>query len=341
MKSKTTVALSLLTLAFACIAGYFAVENNQLREALADVQATQMAIGAEEETGLATEIEDSTEENGREEVVETAAEAKPTEVSERAESWQQRRLQARQERSRQFLDMLQDPERRLDFIERRMGGLDQRYADFFATLNLSGEQIEVLKTLMAERGVVETEARMKLFMAESDEEQKEAIREEMRLQQELLDGDIAALLGEEQVASLERYNTTLPYRNSVQEFARSLSYTDTPVSSEQSQALLDTYANLSEEFKFTENLGNGEYFRRGTMSTESVQTYIDEKEVFDTMVLEQASVYLEEAQLASLAEKQIAQRDRVAQHMEFMLQRNTGGGRGGSGVSRSVRLPRD
>ena len=340
MKTKPTLVLGLLSLALACIAGYFAAENNRLRDALAEVQATQMAIGTEDEASVAIESEESSEKKTRQEATDTAAETEPTEASDRAENWQQRRLEVRQERAQQFLDMLQDPERRLDFIERNMGRLDRRYADFFATLNLSGEEIEVLKTLMAERGIVETETRMKLFMAETDEE-KEAIREEMRLQQELLDGDIAALLGEDQTASLKRYNATLPYRNGVDEFARSLSYTDTPVSSEQSQALLDTYASLSEEFKFSENLDNGEHFRRGMMSTESAQTYIEEKEIFDTMVLEQASVYLDEAQLTSLAEKQIAQRDRVAQHMEFMLQRNTGGGRGGSGVTRGVKLPKE
>lgn len=328
MKSKPILILGLFTLGFACIAGYFATENAKLRAALAKVESASLAIGPSVKNNLAAgdSMEVATEEQAAEQ---TSVEPPPA-TEEAQEDRQQRRQEARQERAQEFLSMLQDPEQRLNFIERNMERIDRRYADFFATLNLSGEQIEVLKTLMAERGIIGNESRIRVALADSEEE-KEAIREEMRLQRELLDGDVVALLGEEQAAGMERYDATLPFRGDVEDFARSLSYTDTPVSDEQSEALLDTYAALNQEFKFSEDLSDGNRFRRGDVSAESVQTYFQEKKVFDTMVLEQASAYLDDAQLASLAEKQIVERERTQQRMEIMLQRGSDGRRGGPG----------
>ena len=62
------------------------------------------------------------------------------------------------------------------------------------------------------------------------------------------------------------------------------------------------------------------------------QGIIDGQYFFDTMLLENASGILTEAQLASLAEQQIADREREQRQMQYQLDNGgVSGGRGGFG----------
>ena len=326
MKLWSTASLSILSILLAAYAGYLSVENNRLKK-LVEENEEQAAAALKEE---AAEFSESSTSDG-EPVSErpfVADESSPPSVNDEF-SREERRDQRREERQgrlNQMLANLQDPEFRMDLIERNMGRIDQRFAAFFKTLDLSSEEIDLLKTLMAEREVTRAEGQMRMIAAE--EEDREAIREETRLQRELLVEDIKDLLGEEEASRLVEYTQSLPFRSEVAELAQSLSYTDSPLSEAQSESIVSAYTNISKNFEYTHDLTGRNRFQASEYGQEAVDTYLQEREVFDSMVLEQAARTLNDSQLTSLAEKQISDREREARQLQFSLE-NPGGGNDG------------
>jgi hypothetical protein len=200
----------------------------------------------------------------------------------------------------------------MDMIERQMQRLDRGYADFFKRLNLPPEELDALKTLMAERTLLRMEAGLRASAA-SDEERK-ALREDYSNQMALLSDDINGLLGEEDAKKLAQYTNTLEYRGEVENFERSLSYTNTPLSERQAEGLVNAFAKVDKDFEYTVDIKNTRGRGRGDndiqLTKEVVDTYYQEREIYDAMLLEQASKVLNEAQLASLAAQQVSERER-------------------------------
>ena len=56
-----------------------------------------------------------------------------------------------------------------------------------------------------------------------------------------------------------------------------------------------------------------------TLTQEFVDTYYQEREIYDAMLLEQAATVLNEAQLASLAAQQISEREREQRQAQLAL----------------------
>ncbi len=343
MKNWTTVTLSILTVMLAAYAGYLSVENRSLKrrlannapafekkpvETLAEAESEEPEIEAEqsEETGSGRRFADG-ERPTREEMMERRKE----------------QMQAQMER---ILATFDDPELRMDMIERAMERIDRGYAELFRRLKLPPEEVDALKVLMAEQGILRFEGQARTRFA--SEEDREAIKEDYRNQRELLAGDIEALLGEDNAAKFKQYSNTLEYRDDVESFERSLSYTETPLTKRQSEGLVNAYAAVDKDFEYTYDMS--EMGRRGggnQFTQEIVDTYYQEREVYDAMLLEQAARVLNEAQLASLADQQISDRERDLRQAQLQLEapqtdggrgsfggfsgRGGGGGRGGSG----------
>ncbi len=328
MKLRPIAFVSLVAVSLAGYAGYLSFENSRLKDRLAEYESGE-SVSAESQTPdqleeTTAEAEVSLGENASGEIA-RVEEASPSEPDR-----QQRRFEGRQERIKRMLAMLEDPESRLDLIERNMGRIDQRFAAFFKTLDLSAEEMDLLKTLMAERELKRFEGQMR--MATADEADREGIREETILERELLAQDINDLLGEEDAARLSAYTDGLPYRRDVEELSQSLSYTDFPLSESQSESIISAYTNVAKNFEYTNDFGGRTRGQPENFTPETVSTYLAEKEAFDNLVLEQVATSLNDNQLASLAEKQMLDRQQASRRMEMMLESDGGGGgRGGFG----------
>ncbi len=229
---------------------------------------------------------------------------------------------------KQMVAAFEDPQMRVDMIERQMNRVDSRYADFFKTLDLSPEDLDTLRTLMAEQGVVNWEMRMRSFGADSDEArlEAEAARE---IQKKALKEQIGSLLGEDGAAALEDYSDTLPYRNEVEGLATSLSFSSTPLTDGQSEALVGAIRDVSKSFEYTVDLSRMRGLDMSSVDAADIDSYFQERSERDEMILQAAAESLKDEQLAAYAERQMAERERDRRQLEFMKQNPGGFGLGG------------
>ncbi|MDQ8200729.1 hypothetical protein QEH56_21355 [Pelagicoccus enzymogenes] len=317
----STITLSVLLLAAVGYAAYLQTELNRLQEA-------GLAVVAEPEVASQRPEPEQRDEQER---LETSApeavvvQATPTETPPPSrENWEARRA----ERMKQMVAAFEDPAMRVDMIERQMNRVDSRYAAFFKTLNLSSEDLDTLRTLMAEQGVVGWEMRMRSFGADTPES-----REEMdlarELQREMLQDQIVGLLGEENAAALQDYSDSLPYRGEVEALASSLSFTETPLSPQQTEALVGALRDVSSSFEYSVDLSRMRGREAASIDPADIDTFFQERATRDELVLQAAAESLSDAQLAAYAERQLAERERDRRQMEFMQQNPGGFGRGG------------
>jgi hypothetical protein len=122
--------------------------------------------------------------------------------------------------------------------------IEARYATLFKNLNLPQEQIEKLKTLLAERSTT-----MQDVMAAAREqginprENPEAFQKLVANAQNEINNGIKAVIGEQGFAQLGTYEKTLPQRNLVNELQQRLSYTSTPLTPTQAEQMVQILAN--------------------------------------------------------------------------------------------------
>lgn len=330
----STLTLSVLLVGAAGYAVFLQTEVNRLKSSLVAVEAQ-----AEQAAHIETKPEAKPIEVATSEIEPASYVQEPEAAPEPERPSEEDRAARRQDRMQRMLAAFEDPQMRVDMIERQMNRIDNRYADFFKTLDLGQDELDILRTLMAESGVVNWEMRMRGFGA-SNEEERALVGEERDLQREVLKEEIAALLGEEKAAALDEYTDSLPYRGQVEALASSLSFTDTPLSDTQSEGLVQSIKEVSQSFEYTNDISQMRGRGMSNLSTEEVSTYFLEREEYDARVLEAASDTLSDAQLAAYAERQLAERERDQRQIEYMLENpergrgGPGGGRGGPGGPR-------
>lgn len=329
----SSIALSVLLAAAVGYAGYLQTEVNRLKAlALAGPEVSAAAKGFDGNASVETE---------RALRADPAIAGVPAEPAASAAPPPMDRAARFAERMKVALAAFEDPELRADLVERQMNRLDSRYAAFFKTLGLGPDQMDTLRTLMAEREVGERELRMRRSGAQSEEE-REALDAARLSQREAIDGQIAALLGDQKATAMQDYAETLPYREEVRALASSLSYTDSPLSEQQSDALASSIRDVSSAFRYNVDVSN---LRRGelaSLSSEVIATYMRERADRDELVLQAAAESLNDSQLAAYAERQLAERERDLRQIEFMQQNPQQGGRfgGGGGERGGPRGPR-
>lgn len=312
-------------LGFVCLGlGVYAFSlNGQLREARRLAVADRID---EVEEKLASKVADIAEvpEDGMQTqgVVQAVVPDVVREVP--AENQVSSREESRRERMAEFAARFDDPETRMDMVDDRMNRLDGRYSDFFRKSGLSLDQIEVVKSMLAEKDVLRFEGRMKTRAAATDEE-RQAAMDSIEQMDGIANGVIEETIGAELAASLQAYTENTPHRETVKSLSESLSYTSTPINDSQSDALVEAIANAANAFEYTENLSNVR--RGGNMSEESVETYWQERESYEQLVISNASTVLNSEQLAVFAEQQISKMENERRRMEFSSGR--GPGRGG------------
>ncbi len=135
--------------------------------------------------------------------------------------------------------VMETPEvQRLMMIQRK-AGLDSRYAALFKSLNLRPDQLEHFKELLVERMTVRNDvmgaARSQGLNSRTD---RDAITALVRDGEAEIDTAIRGLIGDASYSQYQHYERTQPLRATVNHLEQRLSYTSTPLSPEQSAAVL-------------------------------------------------------------------------------------------------------
>ena len=142
-----------------------------------------------------------------------------------------------------FLAMMDKPEiQKLMAIQQR-AALDARFATLFKNLNLSPAQLEQFKNLLVEKQTALTDAlaaaRAQGINPRTDPEDFQKLVTDAQAE---ADSSIKATLGDAGYAQYQQYQQTLPQRNVVNQLSQSLSYTNTPLTDDQTEQMVSILA---------------------------------------------------------------------------------------------------
>lgn len=138
------------------------------------------------------------------------------------------------------MGMLDSPEMRQLMAIDQKGRLDARYAELFRALNLPPDKLDRLKQLLVDR----QNAPLDVLAAAHGEElfsggPNPAMRELMQRETENIDTAIQELLGTTGYEEFQDFERTRAERDLVSRLANRLSYSEAPLTPEQSAALVD------------------------------------------------------------------------------------------------------
>jgi hypothetical protein len=135
--------------------------------------------------------------------------------------------------------LIENPEVQRLIMMQRKAGLDGRYAALFKALNLRPDQLDRFKELLVERMTVRNDV-MGAVRSQglSPRAERDAIATLVQQGEAEVDSTIRGLLGDAAYSQYQHYERTQPLRATVNQLEQRLSYTSTPLSPEQSAAIL-------------------------------------------------------------------------------------------------------
>jgi hypothetical protein len=121
--------------------------------------------------------------------------------------------------------------------------LDGRYASLFKQLNLTPTQLETFKNLLLEKQIAQRDVMVAARESGlSPRENREELRKLVEQSKAETDAEILAMLGQEKFNQYKTYESTGSQRALVEQIGRSLSYSPTPLTDAQSQALVQIFS---------------------------------------------------------------------------------------------------
>jgi hypothetical protein len=153
-------------------------------------------------------------------------------------------------------DLVNKPEVQAMINLQQKAAIDARYAALFSNMNLAPEQVDRLKTLLAERSTTIQD----VMSAARDQgidprENPAAFRKLIADAQNEINNSIKSVIGDQGFAQLTNYEQTLPQRNLVNELQQRLSYTSTPLTSTQAEQLVQILATNAPQRTASANAG--------------------------------------------------------------------------------------
>ena len=144
------------------------------------------------------------------------------------------------------MQALESPEMRSLMALDQKGRLDSRYAALFKALKLPPAQLDKLKQLLVDKQSapmdVFAEARAQGLTGPENAAQ---IRALLQATNQEIDENVRATLGDAAFEQYQQYERTLPQRNVVDQLANRLSYSDDPLSAQQTEQLVALLAASS------------------------------------------------------------------------------------------------
>lgn len=140
-------------------------------------------------------------------------------------------------------ELMAKPEVQALMAQQQKAVVEGRYAALFKSLNLTPEQAEKLKTLLADRmNTGRDVAEAARAQGIDPRENRDTFAKLLSDAQATLDNSIKSVIGEQGYAQLQSYEQTMPQRSVVEQLQRQLAYGDTPLTAQQSEQLVQILA---------------------------------------------------------------------------------------------------
>ena len=140
-------------------------------------------------------------------------------------------------------ELMAKPEVQAMISLQQKAGIEARYGALFKNLNLTPEQSEKLKTLLADRGNTRRDVEEVARAQGIDPRQNpDAYRKLFTDAQNELNNSIRSVIGDHGFAQLQNYEQTMPQRNVVENLQQRLASTNTPLSAAQAEQLVQILA---------------------------------------------------------------------------------------------------
>lgn len=154
-------------------------------------------------------------------------------------------------------ELINKPEVQAMINQQQRAAIDARYAALFSNMNLAPDQVDKLKTLLAERSTTIQD----VMSAARDQgidprENPAAFRKLIADAQNEINSSIKSVIGDQGFAQLSNYEQTLPQRNLVNDLQQRLSYTSTPLTSTQAEQLVQILATNAPQRTVSANSGS-------------------------------------------------------------------------------------
>jgi hypothetical protein len=224
-----------------------------------------------------------------------------------------------------FTNLMDSPEaQRLMGIQQK-AALDARYSSLFKSLHLTPEQLDKFKSLLVEKqnAVMDVMAAARA-QGLNPRDNRDQIAQLIQGTQAEVDSTIRSTLGEDAYSQYQTYEKTLPQRNTVGQLQARLSYTDQPLTTQQSEQMVSLLA--SNTTGGNRPTGGGVAARLGGMANAGGTAAIT-----DTAV-NQAQTVLTAPQLQALQQLQQEQQAQ-AKLGQLMRSLRAGGGATGTGTT--------
>ncbi|MFA5262869.1 MAG: hypothetical protein WC378_03520 [Opitutaceae bacterium] len=143
-------------------------------------------------------------------------------------------------RENAFMALANTPEFQKLMSAQQRGALESRYAALFKGLSLAPADLEKFKTLLADKqsAVFDVLAAARA-QGLTGRENRDQVQQMIQAAQSEVDQSMQQLLGAQAYGQYQNYETTLPQRTTVDLLEKRLSYTQTPLTEQQSRQLMD------------------------------------------------------------------------------------------------------
>jgi hypothetical protein len=223
-------------------------------------------------------------------------------------------------------EMFKNPEMR-DMIKQQqkavLGSLvDKNYAAFFQAMNLTPDQAATMKDLILNKMLGDTEMGLELMSGDLTSEQRTDLPNQAKERKDALNQQIRELLGDENFATYEAYEKTVPDRMAVSQLNAQLD-AGLALNSEQENLLIQAMSEERLGFKFTTDFNNqtdfsGDFASRFT--EENLNVFLQEQQRLNENYLARAQTILSTEQLAAYQKALTAQQEMAKMGMRMAVQ---------------------
>ncbi len=173
--------------------------------------------------------------------------------------------------------------------------LDKTYGPLFAQLNLSADQKSYLRDLMEKKMMASADAGMELMGGDADPAKRAELTKTIKDTTDAYNEQIKSFLGDANYAQYESYEKTQPERMQLSQFRDQLASSQTPLSADQEQQLVQAMATERANFKWTTDYANANKDPANLaemFSEDHLNAFAQEKAQYDQVALARAQQIL-------------------------------------------------
>jgi len=178
----------------------------------------------------------------------------------------------------------------------KMALIEPVYGGLFKALNLSSEDTDALRELIADRHLAAVGPAMKMMQGELSPEDEKALQTEIEKEQATIDTMIKELLGEDRFAQYERYADTEQERILLSQFNQQAASSGAALSAAQEQALIDAMVAVRDHERKAGAWVDPQTTRPRDFNNEMVRKVMAQEQRVNAVVLDKARTLMSDEQ---------------------------------------------